>query len=254
MIIAVDIGNSDIVLGAWNKSKWISSIRFETHPGDSGRYKTEIDRFMQPLSAGSSQPAQTILSSVVPDATQPMVNVLNSLLLTNPLVLNSTIDTGLEIHNDEPEKVGTDLIADAVGAYHLIQDDCIVVDFGTATTVIAVEKPGALTGGAICPGLKASRKALADNAAQLFDVPLQPPPSVFGKNTVEAVQSGLVLGHAAMVEGLVKRMKKEMNTAQIVATGGRAELFAPLTDLFDRVEPMLTLDGLRLIAERNSAI
>ncbi len=247
MLLAVDIGNSNIVFGVWGDEKWVTSGRFETYPVDVTQYKSRSEEL---LNEHKSRISDIIISSVVPAASQPMADLLSSLLRSEPELLDATFDLGIVVQTDHPEKVGTDLIADAAGAYHLVRDNCVVVDFGTATTIIAVEKPGALTGAAICAGLKASKEALAGKTAQLFDVPLEPPSSVLGKNTIEAMQSGLVLGHIAMVEGLVERMKKKTGPAKVVATGGLVEMLAPLTDLFDFVEPMLTLDGLRLIAEQ----
>ncbi len=251
MLLAIDIGNSNIVCGCWSEDKWASIERFETKPVSVEVYKKQIIAFLDELN--SSNISKVIISSVVPEVTEPALEILERLLHSKPLLLNAAFDTGIAIETDHPEKVGTDLIADAAGAYYLIQDTCLIVDFGTATTLMTVEKPGILRGVSICAGLKASKEALVGKAAQLFDVPLQPPPSILGKNTIEAMQSGLVLGHISMVEGLVDRIKKETGTAKVVVTGGFAEMLAPLTDVFDEVEPTLTLDGLRIIAERQMA-
>jgi type III pantothenate kinase len=189
---------------------------------------------------------------VVPPVTGALSKSLADLFHINPLLLNAQTDTGISLKAEHPERVGADLIADAVGAYGLIKDTCIVVDFGTATTLIAVEKPGILSGAAICAGLNVSIEALVGKTAQLQGIPLEIPASSLGNNTVKAMQSGLILGHLCMVEGLIDRMKAELGPAKVAATGGLVSLLAPHTEHFDYVEPMLTLDGLRIIAERNS--
>jgi type III pantothenate kinase len=152
---------------------------------------------------------------------------------------------------DHPEKVGADLLADAVAAWNLFGDNCIVVDFGTATTFTTVRKPAELLGVAISAGLNTTIDGLVSRTAQLPQIELAPPPSVIGKNTVHAMQAGLVLGYLCMVEGLIERIKGEIGYAQVVATGGLSAVLSPWTNSFDVVDPWLTLDGLRLIAERN---
>lgn len=192
----------------------------------------------------------TAVSSVVPDATKSILPLLDELFPPPPQVIDATYDTGISVGTDQPAQTGTDLIANAAYAYHLVKDHCIVVDFGTATTISVIENPGEMKGGAICAGLKTTKDTLAGNAAQLFDVPLTPPATAIGSDTVGAMQSGLVLGHISMVERLTERIKQETEARHVIATGGFASTLAPLTDLFDRVEPMLTLNGIRLIAQR----
>lgn len=246
MLLAVDVGNSNIVFGVWDNEEWRATSRIDTHGVEQDRYKKELNQLINSCDAKITE---IMVSSVVPEVIDPLTSVLKNTFQTEINLLDASFNLGISIQTKQPEKVGTDLIADAEAAYHLIQDRCIVVDFGTATTVMAINEKGNLLGVAICTGLRGAKQALT-GAAQLFDVPLQAPPSVLGGNTIEAMQSGLVVGHVAMVEGLVARMRKEMGSAQVIATGGFAERLDPLTDLFDVTEPLLTLDGLRLIAER----
>jgi len=251
MLLAVDVGNSNLVLGIWDGHEWTVLPRTDTHPVLSARdYIKRIKQLLDDESITPDTISSVIISSVVPDVTGSLSKALADLFHENPVLLNAQTDTGMELQADHPERVGADLIADAAGAYALVNDRCIVVDFGTATTVMAVEPPGALTGVAICGGLKASVDALVGKAAQLGDIPLEVPASPMGKNTEQAMQAGLVLGHLCMVEGLIDRMRKEMGSAQVVATGGLVSLFAAHTNHFDHVEPTLTLDGLKIIAER----
>lgn len=249
MLLAIDIGNSNIVWGVWNGETWLHR-RIETHPVEAERFSENLKNLLDEEKLNRKKISSSVISSVVPKATPPVFDTVKSRLSIKSMIVDATFDTGIIIETDHPEKVGTDLIADAAGAYELIRDTCIVVDFGTATTVMLVKKPGELKGVSICVGLEASKETLTGKAAQLFDVPLQFPHSILGKNTTEAMQSGLVLGHLSMVEGIVHRIKKESGTAKVVATGGFSELLASHTTVFDRVEPLLTLDGLRLIAER----
>ncbi len=254
MLLTVDIGNSNIVTGIWVEQDWKPLLRIDTHPVlDPEGYAGKISKWLQGLNLGGHAPNKAIVSSVVPDATSPFAAALEQTFEVAPIILDAKTDTGIKLETDHPERVGTDLVADAAGAYALVQNTCIVVDFGTATTVMAIEKPGRLAGVAICAGLKASIEALVGKAAQLQDIPLELPPSPIGKNTVQAMQAGLVLGHVCMVEGLVDRIKAELGAVKVVATGGLVSLLAPHTEHFDMVEPMLTLDGLRIIAERQGA-
>lgn len=251
MILAVDIGNSNIVMGIWNAGDWIKISRFKTLAVQKSRYQKEVSKVFGEASIDINEIDDAIISSVVPGATTQMTDILKFRLNKTPQLIGPALNTGIKIEAEEPEKVGADLIADAAGAYHLTQANSIVVDFGTATTIMAIEKPGVLSGVAICAGLKSTNKSLVGDAAQLFDVPLEPPSSVLGKNTTEAMQSGIVLGHIAMVEGLIERMKREVKSTKVIATGGLVEMLAPLTESFDYIEPTLTLDGMRFILERN---
>lgn len=251
MLLALDIGNSNIVIGASKGNEWEHEWRIQTDIDKTAdEYAMLFKNLFEEAGISYSGFARIIIGSVVPQLTQVISNVFQKRLHINPLILDSTIETGLVVNTDNPQKVGADLIADAVGAYETFDDNCIVVDFGTATTLMAVQNPGELIGGAICAGLKVTLDALVGKAAKLSQIPLEPPPQVIGTNTTEAMQSGLVLGHLCMVEGLISRMKDQMGFASVIATGGLSEKIGPYTNCFDVIDPMLTLDGLRLIAER----
>lgn len=246
MLLAVDVGNSNIVFGIWDGHGWVEQVRMQTHPiKKADEFASLFDDLPEDISVESA-----IISSVVPVLNEPLHQALYQTFGVDALILTSETDTGILLGADHPERVGADLIADAVGAFALVEDNCIVVDFGTATTVMAVETPGKLTGVAICTGLEVSVDALVSKTAQLPDIPLEIPDAPLGTNTVTAMQSGLVLGHLCMIEGLIDRIKKEKDIAAVVATGGLVPLFAPHTKHFDFVEPTLTLDGLRMIVER----
>jgi type III pantothenate kinase len=253
MLLALDIGNSNIVIGASKNGDWIHQWRIQTDADRTAdEYGVLFHNLFNEIDLGYRQLDRIIISSVVPQLTQTISEVFTRRSNVEPLILNGRVDTGITIDTDSPQAVGADLIADAAGAYALAEHDAIVVDFGTATTLSTVTKSGAMTGVAICAGLKVTIDALVGKAAQLSQIPLEPPQNVIGRNTIEAMQSGLVLGHICMIEGLVDRIKKELGSDSItvIATGGLAEKIGPHTDYFDVVDPMLTLDGLRIIADR----
>lgn len=251
MLLALDIGNSNIVIGASNNDEWLHQWRIQTDTGKtSDEYAVLFRNIFDDVGISYQDFTKIIISSVVPQLTEAINTVFKKRTGIEPLILNDTIDTGIKVSAANPNSVGADLIADSVGAYAMFGENCIVVDFGTATTLMAVKEPGEFIGGAICAGIKVTVDALVGKAAQLSQIPLEPPVQVIGNNTVKAMQSGLVMGHICMVEGLIDRMKKEIGSAKVIATGGLSEKIGPHTDYFDVIDPMLSLDGLRIIMER----
>lgn len=252
MLLALDIGNSNIVIGASREGIWEHQWRIQTDADRTAdEYAVLFGNLFRDTDLNYEQFDQIIICSVVPQLTQTINQVFKKRSDTDPLILNDDVETGIIINTESPETVGGDLIADAVGAYAVFKDNCIVVDFGTATTLMAVQNPGELIGGAICAGVKVTIDALVGKAAQLAQISLEPPPQVIGGNTMEAMQSGLVLGHICMIEGLIDRMKKQLGEpVKVIATGGLSEEVGTHTDYFDEIDPMLTLDGLRLIMKR----
>lgn len=253
MLLALDIGNSNIVIGASNNGAWIHQWRIKTEADKTAdEYEVLFKNLFSHVELGYQEFTRVIVGSVVPRLTQTISEVFGRHSHLELVIVNGTTDTGIKVKRINRQSVGADLIAGAAGAFHLFGDDCIVVDFGTATTVMAVRKPGELIGGAICAGLKVTIDALVERAAQLSQIPLEPPPQVIGTNTMESMQSGLVVGHLCMIEGLIDRMKKQLDSdsVKVIATGGFSEKVGGYTEYFDVIEPMLTLDGLRLIADR----
>lgn len=252
MLLALDIGNSNIVIGASKNGEWVRQWRIRTDDDKTtDEYAVLFSSLFSEANFSYDQFDQIIICSVVPQLTQAIDEIFKKRSDTEPLILNGDVETGIKVNTASPETVGADLIADAVGAYEVFKDNCIVVDFGTATTLMTVQNPGELIGGAICAGVKVTIDALVGKAAQLAQIPLEPPPQVIGGNTMEAMQSGLVLGHICMVEGLIDRIKKQLGEpVKVIATGGLSEEVGAHTNYFDMIDPMLTLDGLRLIMER----
>jgi type III pantothenate kinase len=252
MLLALDIGNSNIVIGASSNGEWQHQWRIQTDTDKTAdEYIVLFNSLFSEVELTFNKFDQIIISSVVPQLTRTISEMFEKKSHTEAIILNGEVETGLKIKRVNRSSVGADLIADAVGAYALFEDNCIVVDFGTATTVMAVQNPGEFIGGSICAGLKVTIDALVGKTAQLSQIPLEPPEQVIGGSTMEAMQSGLVLGHLCMIEGLIDRMKKQLGgSAKVVATGGLSAQIAEHTDYFDVIDPMLTLDGLRLIMER----
>ncbi|GAB4575634.1 MAG: type III pantothenate kinase [Anaerolineae bacterium] len=254
MLLAIDIGNTNIVFGVHDGQIWRHQWRVQTvHERMPDEYAVMFQSFLQQAGLDFTAFDQAVLSSVVPQLTLSIAAMVETQIGHPLLVLRPPhTPTGIEIDTEHPEKIGTDLVANAVAAYDYFKDNCIVVDFGTATTFTVVEQPGILRGVAIAAGLNTTANALSSKAAQLPYIELVPPPSVIGRNTVHAMQAGLVLGYVSMVEGMIDRIRAELPGAKVVATGGLSRVIGPLTQHFDAVEPWLTLDGLRLIAARNA--
>ncbi len=251
-LLAIDIGNTNIVFGIHNGSRWTHTWRVQTvRERMPDEYAVMFRHFLSEAGLELRQFGQTVISSVVPQLTAGLCEMVAQQSGFRPVVINARINTGITIKTDDPDRVGSDLIADAVAAYARFRSNCIVVDFGTATTFTAVAEPGEMLGVAIAAGLNTVTNALVERTAQLPQIELMPPPFVIGRNTIHAMQAGLVVGHIAMVEGLVSRIKKELGGGQVIATGGLSTVLAPHTDCFDAVDPWLTLDGLRLIAALN---
>jgi type III pantothenate kinase len=193
-----------------------------------------------------------VLASVVPPLTDPVLAATGEICGGTPLVVEPGVRTGLKIRFDNPAEVGADRIVNAVAAFARYPGDAIVVDFGTATTLDVVTAEGEYVGGVICPGPRLGAEALSARAARLPRVDLQLPPRVVGRNTLDSIRSGLLHGHAAMIDGLCRRIEAELGRrCRIVATGGLATTIGPLLERLDAIEPDLTLDGLKLIHQRN---
>ena len=253
MILAVNVGNSSTAFGICRDSDWLGRWRIRTvHERMPDEYSLLFERFLHRLDLQPENIDRLVLASVVPQVTEMILQIGRHGFAHEPILLHADLDSGIRINTDNPAEVGTDLVANAAAAYRRCEGSCIIVDFGTALTFTAVARGGILEGVSIAPGLKYAVRALSSNTAQLPMVQLSRPDTAIGKNTIHSIQSGIIFGYVGMVEALVDRIKGELpEPVQVMATGGQAEIIAPLTACIDKVEPWLNLEGLRLIAERN---
>ncbi len=253
MLLTIDIGNTNLTLGLYEGERLGPHWRLAT---DHARMPDEYGlQFLGLLEhAGCRQDCLTgiVLASVVPNLTGRVLQACREYLHHEALVVDTGIKTGLRIRYEDPKAVGADRVADAVAVLKLYGGPACVIDFGTATTFNAVTKEGDYLGGAITAGVNLAAEALFTRAAKLPRIDLQRPPSVIGRNTVHAMQSGLLFGYVSMVEGMVARFRAELGSEmKVIATGGLAELIARETDVIHHIAPWLTLDGLRIIWELN---
>lgn len=253
MLLAVNVGNTNIVLGVHDGERWLRHWRVRTvRDKMPDEYGMLFHDFLHEAGVTPAALDQAAISSVVPPITDRMEEMLIAHMGMTPLIISTAVNTGLTFALDNPAELGADLIADAVAAYDRVRKACIVVDFGTATTFSAVAADATFLGVAIAPGVNMAMSALAGGTAQLPQIRLSAPPRPIGTNTVHSIQSGIVLGYVGMVESLIARFRTQMGVeAQALATGGLARLIAPLTSCFTAVDEWLTLDGIRLIARRN---
>lgn len=254
MLLAIDVGNTTVTLGVFDNDDLRSTWRFAP---DVSRSADEYGILMMTLlERGGVLPAairDTVIGSVVHGLDATIEEACRRYFKTRPLMVGTGVKTGLRILYDSPREVGVDRVVDAVAALKLYgPPPLIVVDLGTATVFDAVTREGDYLGGAIAPGLVIGADALFERADRLYRVELEPPRSVIGRNTVAAIQAGIIYGHVALIEGMVARFKGELGgEAKVVATGGHAQLLAGLTQVIDYVNPDLTLVGLRIIFALN---
>ncbi|MDW8481777.1 MAG: type III pantothenate kinase [Meiothermus sp.] len=253
MLMAIDIGNTNITLGLYQGEELGPRWRIATDPQ---RTADEYGVLLLSLLAASghkaSQVSAAVMASVVPPLTGTLVQAVQSYLGQKPLVVDSSVKTGVRVRYDDPSQVGADRIVDAAAVHKLYGGPACVVDFGTATTFDAITAEGDYLGGAIAPGIGIAAEALFQRAAKLPKVELRRPPAAIGRNTVHSMQSGLLFGYVGLVEGMVARFRAELGPQmKVIATGGLAELIARETPVIEIIAPWLTLDGLRIIWEMN---
>ncbi|GAA4468925.1 type III pantothenate kinase [Nibrella saemangeumensis] len=251
MLLAVDIGNSDIVFGLYANETWQHIWRTPSRPDEPAtHYATQVRLWLLEADVQPGAVATTVLSSVVPPLTPIVQNVLQVLFEPQPIVVGPAIYPYLPLEVLRPYEIGTDLVANALSAYMRYRRNCVVVDFGTALSFTVVTGDGRIVGVSIAPGLRTAIHSLFTDTAQLPEVPIELPASALGTNTTQAIQIGVVLGYEGLIRFLIQRTRAELNGDCIaVATGGLSAAIPTLQDEFIDIIPSLTLDGIRLIGE-----
>ena len=256
MLLAFDVGNTNIVIGLFEGDALVGSWRMKTDKNKSvDEYGMLIKQFFEYEHIDMKSVSDVIISTVVPPVLYTLQHLSRKYFGKKAIVVGPGVKTGMVIKYDNPKQIGSDRIVNAVAAYDKYGGPLIIVDMGTATTFCAVSEKGEYLGGTIAPGLKISSEALVEKTAKLPKVEIEEPGKTICKNTTESIQSGLVYGHVGLVEYVIKRMKSEVSPegkpVKVIATGGLAQLIADITDVIDCIERDLTLDGLKLIYRKN---
>lgn len=253
MLLAVDVGNTNSVIGVFDGDRWLGPWRIRTlEDSTADEFGVILRNLLETTDVSASNINGVIISCVVPPLLGALEELCRKFLKVRPLFVGPGIKTGMPIRYDNPKEVGADRIVNAVAAYEKYGCELITVDFGTATTFDYINKSGEYEGGVIAPGVKIAAEALFHKASKLFRVELVAPPRVIGKDTATAIQSGIVFGYASLVDGLLSRMFEELGSRpKVVATGGLAYVIATAATLVDEIDDNLTMEGLRILYQRN---
>lgn len=253
MILTIDVGNTNIVLGVFDGDKLTHTSRISSNRNcTSDEFAVILKAMFDIYGFDTHSFDGSIISSVVPQITQTLVKSIELVLKKTPLVVGPGMKTGLNIKIDDPAQLGSDFIVDSVAAIAKYPKPIIVIDMGTATTLSVINERNEFIGGAILPGVRISLDALSQKTAQLPSIAFLPPKRVIGRNTVDCMQSGIVLGNASMLDGMIDRFEQELGKkCSLVATGGLAPVIASHANHNIEIDDDLLLDGLRILYEMN---
>ncbi|MCR5597456.1 MAG: type III pantothenate kinase [Lachnospiraceae bacterium] len=254
MLLTVDVGNTNITFGLFKGEDLKYSFRMMTkQPRTSDEYGVAVMMLLQQLEVKKEEVEGIIIASVVPDLMHSLVGGLERYVGKKPLIVGPGVKTGIKIVTENPREIGADRIVDAVGAFEKYGGPVLVMDFGTATTYDLISASGEFLAGITAPGIRISAKALWQDTAKLPEIEIKKPDSILAQNTVTSMQAGLVYGQIGQTEYMVKKVKEEsgLDDLKVVATGGLGSIIADETDCIEVYDRMLTLDGLRLIYEKN---
>ncbi|HEY5053701.1 MAG TPA: type III pantothenate kinase [Solirubrobacterales bacterium] len=253
MLLAIDVGNTQTHLGAFDGERLVEHWRFQTRAGATGDELAErIGGLLGLREMALSEIDAVCVSSVVPPLGAQYEQLTERYLDSDCLLVGPGVKTGMPIRIDNPLEVGADRLVNAVAAYDRIGDACVVVDFGTGINFDAVSSEGEYLGGAIAPGIEVSLTALVERAARIPRIDLAAPETAIGRSSRTAIQSGVVFGFAGLIDGVARRIEVELEGARFLATGGLAAAIVPFTETIEEVDDLLTLKGLRLIYDRNT--
>jgi pantothenate kinase, type III len=254
ILMTIDVGNTNIALGLMAEKKVLGSFRLTTQtPRTSDEFGICIRSLMDSSGVKAEDVDDVIISSVVPKRMYALTASIRKYIQKEPLLVGPGMKTGIQLRNDNPREVGADRIVDVTAAHYLFERNCIVVDFGTATTFDYVTKQGVFEYTVIAPGLGISSNALTSQTAKLPEIEIQKPKSILGKNTVAGMQAGVVYGYIGLVEGIIRQMKKELKDPDcyVVATGGLGKVIATETKEINEYDPDIAYKGMRILYDLN---
>ncbi len=253
MLLVIDVGNTNTVFGLFDEERLVGSFRFSTgRPRTADEFYIDFTGALDLRGFDPEEVGDVILGSVVPPVMPALLGMCREHLGVDPLVVGPGVKTGISIRYNNPREVGADRIVNSAAAFARVQDSVVVVDFGTATTFDCISSRGEYVGGVIAPGIQVSSEALFRATAKLPKIDITKPSRAVGRTTVGAIQSGFYYGYLGLIEGILRAVRQDMGqVAKILATGGLAEMFSSESSEIDEVVPDLTLQGLRIIYDRN---
>lgn len=254
MLMVVDIGNTNITIGVYDKDTLLDTFRLTSSTTRSrDEFGTILLSFLQASEIKKEDIEHVIISSVVPQMMHAFNNSIKKYLSIDPIIIGPGTKTGISIKTENPKSVGADRIVDLAGCYYTYQGNAIVIDFGTATTFDYISADGAFKYGVVAPGIGICADALSSKCAKLPEIEIKKPDTILASNTTHAMQAGLVYGYIGSVEYIIRKMKEELNISDclVIATGGLGRIIASNTDLIDIYDPDLTFKGLKIIFDKN---